>query len=92
MVGHLAAVLVSYEYSLDKGTDLETYSDSFWFAWMSITSVGFGDFYIRPDLFQARDMFLYPFLFLLGFVCVANFLLKFSEWLAGAFPHQGQQK
>jgi hypothetical protein len=55
--------------------------DAFWFSYISITTVGFGDFHVRHDKFTHYDMLFIPICMLAGFVFLANFLLKFSEKL-----------
>jgi len=55
------------------------FGDALWFSYISITTVGFGDFFIWPFSFRAYDMLYIPLIFLIGFVLLANFLLKLSE-------------
>ena len=64
--------------------------DSYWFTFISTTTVGLGDISIPPDLFRAADMFFIPLLFLIGFVFLANFLLKLSDNLMDIFSHLGK--
>ena len=40
-------------------------------------------------MFQASDLFFIPLLFLLGFVFVANFLLKLSDCVRSLVPRTG---
>ena len=55
------------------------FRDALWFSYISITTVGFGDFFIWPFSFRAFDMLYIPLIFLIGFVLLANFLLKLSD-------------
>ena len=50
-----------------------------WFAYISTTTIGFGDFVLSPDVFLAEDIFLWPFSFLVGFVFFAAFIEKMRE-------------
>ena len=67
----------------------EDYRTILWFTYVSITTVGFGDHYIQHETFEARDLFYIPVMFLIGFVVLANFLWKFSDFLAACTPHKG---
>lgn len=73
----LGAVKALYAHTRDEVVD--PYSRDVWFAYTSITTIGFGDIYIPHETVSQRDMFYLPFPMLLGFVCLANFLIKFSE-------------
>lgn len=48
--------------------------------------MGFGDIAFAQDDFTTRDMFIIPYLTLLGFVFLANFLLKVSDYFSELFP------
>lgn len=50
-----------------------------WWAYISVTTVGLGDYHIPHDTFLLKDMFYIPLFMLMGFVFLANFLLKLSE-------------
>jgi len=56
-----------------------TFSDSFWFSYISSTTIGFGDIYLEPEVLLAQDLLTFPVLFLVSFVFVSAFLGKFSE-------------
>lgn len=71
----------------DKHDVNETsYFDSLWFSFVTMTTVGFGDIAFAQDDFTTRDMFIIPYLTLLGFVFLANFLLKVSDYFSELFP------
>jgi hypothetical protein len=59
-------------------------NDSYWFAYISTTTVGLGDFYLDPEVISYGDLFAFPLLFLIGFTLLAVFLDKFAESLVWA--------
>lgn len=56
-------------------------SDSLWFSYITMTTIGLGDIALAQDDFKDADLFLVPFLSLLGFILLANFLLKLTTWI-----------
>ncbi len=54
-------------------------SDAYWFAYISVTTVGFGDYFLPHDSIRTRDLFYNPLIILIGFILLANFLLKLGE-------------
>lgn len=73
----LAAIFFVYDQY--KYGRIEPLPNLIWWAFISVTTVGFGDIYIAHDTILLSDMFYVPLLLLLGFVFMTNFLLKFSE-------------
>ena len=55
--------------------------DSFWFAFITATTIGLGDFFIPPEVIFIQDVFHFSFLFLLGFVLLSSFLNSFGVLL-----------
>jgi Ion channel len=59
-------------------TDI-SFHDGFWFAYISTTSVGLGDYILEPAVIREIDMLSWPYLFLLGFVLLSAFLCSLSS-------------
>lgn len=56
-----------------------SFHDAYWFSYISTTTVGLGDYFLAPEVLGRVDLFIYPILFLLGFVYFSAFLGKFSS-------------
>ena len=74
----IAGMFGAYEY-VKYGEVANSVEDRIWWAYISVTTVGFGDYYIAHDTFQIVDVWYVPLLMLMGFVNLANFLIKLSE-------------
>ena len=68
--------------------DNMTYFDSLWFSFITMTTVGLGDVALNQQDFTHTDMVFVPFLIQIGFVCIANFLIKLHNWCVSVFPSQ----
>lgn len=58
--------------------------NAYWFAFITTTTVGFGDYHLPHEITYGVDMIYTPFVTLLGFVFLANFLIKFGDWIGYA--------
>lgn len=61
--------------------DVPTRYDAQWFAYISTTTVGLGDFFINPEVMFVHDAFAFAFLFLTAFsVSELELTLCDSSW------------
>lgn len=73
------------------GTD-ETYievADSFWFAYISLLTVGLGDFFLEPEYMYYWDLFLWSYFFLIGFTFLSTWLGQVADLVNSLFPDCG---
>lgn len=62
--------------------------DALWFAFISTSTIGLGDFYLQPELIFASDTMKYSVLYLIGFVFLSTFFGKIAETLAHLLPEK----
>jgi hypothetical protein len=62
--------------------------DSFWFAYISTTTVGLGDFFLQPEVLFVADVLNFSLLFLVGFVFASSFLGKLGGVIYSVLPQQ----
>ena len=62
------------------GVDFE-WDDAYWFAFISTTTIGLGDFFLEHHALRSVDLVTFPLLMLLGFIFLATFLVKLTELL-----------
>jgi hypothetical protein len=63
------------------------FSEAYWYAYISTMTVGLGDYYLEHDVILRQDLFIFPVLFLAGFVLLANFFVKLTEVILNLVPH-----
>lgn len=63
-----------------------TKADSYWFGYISVLTVGLGDFYLQPQGLFLRDVFTWASRMLSGFVIVSTFLGKAADLVYLWFP------
>ena len=68
----LSAAVVAWK--RNRVDDYMKFSDAYWFSFISITTVGLGDFVFEHEAIGAEDVVGFAILFLIGFVVLAIFL------------------
>ena len=71
----------------DFGADTDGW-DALWFAYISTTTIGLGDYYLQPELVFTSDALKYSVLFMIGFVFLSTFLNKLAEAIAWMLPQK----
>lgn len=84
-------LLIAYVYSRWRverlGEDAAVpFSAAYWFSFISTTTVGFGDYYLEPEVIVGIDCLVFPVIFLLGFSTLASFLTTLSKLVPRVFP------
>lgn len=67
------------------------FRDSFWFAFLTSTTVGLGDFYVDPEVIIISDLLWIPAVILVGFVFFSAFLTKMID-VMNMFRPSGEGK
>ena len=65
--------------------------DSWWFAYISTTTVGLGDFFLQPEVIFVDDLLTFTLMFLTGFVFLSTFLGKLHDLASAHFPDHGSK-
>merc|ERR1712194_382295 len=60
------------------GQDM-TLADGFWFAFISITTVGLGDMFLEHETIAFADILEFALIFLVGFVLLANLIVALVD-------------
>mmetsp|Transcript_27273 Transcript_27273/g.54546 ORF Transcript_27273/g.54546 Transcript_27273/m.54546 type:complete len:466 (+) Transcript_27273:38-1435(+) len=62
--------------------------DAYWFAYITTTTIGFGDYYPPPLSLHWYSIFVFSGTVLIGFVLLANFALKFTTYIISLIPEK----
>ena len=62
--------------------------DSYWFSYITLLTVGLGDFFLQPHGLFPPDVIGWAFLLLYGFGVFASFLDRFSDLLGSLLPER----
>jgi hypothetical protein len=62
------------------------FSDGYWYAYITTTTVGLGDYYLEHAAVVGTDLIVWPLLILFGFVLLSSFLNKMGELFASFVP------
>lgn len=83
-------LIASYyiHWSLIRLDEVVSYKDAYWFAYITTTTVGLGDYYLEHAVLIGIDLLIWPLLILFGFVLLASFLTALKDTLAGVMPNE----
>ena len=76
-----------YIYWIESGpNDSEvSVSEAYWFAYITTTTIGLGDYYLEHAVIASGDLITWPLLILFGFVLLSAFLNNLGDLLASFF-------
>ena len=77
--------------TIGEGGSFSFLTDACWFAFISVTTVGFGDFHVPHDSIRVYDMIWMPFTLLIGFILLANFLIKLTDMVKDALAPRSRK-
>jgi hypothetical protein len=81
----------SYNWWKNRLPDYEqpyaSFWDSVWFAYLTTTTIGLGDFYYQPAYIFVADLFTIPLACLVCFVFFATLISQIASLSSGAFPN-----
>jgi hypothetical protein len=60
--------------------------DSLWFAFISTSTIGLGDYFLQPEVMFASDALKFSVYYLIGFVFLSTFLNKIGDLLSSMMP------
>lgn len=83
-------LIASYyiHWSLIRLDEEVSYKDAYWFAYITTTTVGLGDYYLEHAVLIGIDLLIWPLLILFGFVLLASFLTALKDTLVAVMPNE----
>uniref|UniRef100_A0A7S4AXC1 Potassium channel domain-containing protein n=1 Tax=Pseudo-nitzschia australis TaxID=44445 RepID=A0A7S4AXC1_9STRA len=82
----LVASMIGHYWDVQQPEFLHTVGDEYWFAYITLLTVGLGDLYLQPQGLFTGNVIKWTILLLYGFITMAAFLGKFSEWIESFIP------
>ena len=67
------------------------YFDVYWFAFLSSTTVGLGDYYITPEVMFINDLLAFSLSFLFAFVLLSTFLSELGQVVGEGVPDLSEE-
>jgi len=74
---------------LDDSLDQMIWKDAYWFSYISLLTVGLGDFSIGTESFFLVDLLAWTMSFLTGFTLLSTFLGQIADLTNNIFPDSG---
>jgi len=68
--------------------DSVTRADSYWFAYITLLTVGLGDFYVQPQGLFPVDVVVWSFVILYGITTITAFLDNLASLIGSCFPER----
>ena len=65
------------------------WDDAYWMAFITTTTVGLGDFFYEHQVLLRRDLISFSLVILVGFIFLANFLVKLTDLLTALLHWSG---
>jgi Ion channel len=67
------------------------WQDAYWFAYISTTTIGLGDYYLTPEVIYTVDLLYFSLSYLFGFVLLSTFLTELGNALAQYVPDVSEE-
>lgn len=67
-----------------------TIGEAYWFSYISLLTVGLGDFYLDAESLFYRDLIIWTSCFLVGFTFLSTFLGQLADLANQLFPDSGE--
>jgi Ion channel len=70
--------------------DDKSFHEALWFSYVSLMTIGLGDYFLEPELLFYADVALWSFMFLTGFTFLCTFVDKIALLCEAYFPDSGE--